>query len=145
MQISDLVLHNKESEGLVKTDHVEYDIFSGIAALKALFLKFCKPFEKCLRSLVPLHRVVLAGDGEASTSISVPGFVVDPKAKTFVVDPKAKSIKTCASKHCTPISGEAQGAVSGAPSRVQQVRLRTAIRSIISKLQDIARARISSK
>jgi hypothetical protein len=31
--------------------------------------------------LVPNHRVVPAGDGEASTTISVPGFVVDAKLK----------------------------------------------------------------
>ena len=75
------MLHNKASEGLVKTDRVGYDLYHGIADTKALFLKFCRQFEKRLRSLVPNHRVVPAGDGEASTTISVPGFVVNAKLK----------------------------------------------------------------
>eukprot|EP00291_Cryptomonas_curvata_P007963 CAMPEP_0172184080 /NCGR_PEP_ID=MMETSP1050-20130122/19367_1 /TAXON_ID=233186 /ORGANISM="Cryptomonas curvata, Strain CCAP979/52" /LENGTH=152 /DNA_ID=CAMNT_0012857819 /DNA_START=610 /DNA_END=1065 /DNA_ORIENTATION=- len=79
-------LFHEASEGLVKTDRIGYDIYSGIADTKALFSKYCKPFEKRLRSLMPSHRVVPAGDGEDSATISVPGFVVDPKAqkkKTF--------------------------------------------------------------
>ena len=87
ISISDLVLlHNKASEGLVKTDRVGYDLYSGIADTKALFIKYCKQYERRIRTLVPVHRVVPAGDGEESTTISVPGFVVDPKAqkkKTF--------------------------------------------------------------
>jgi hypothetical protein len=75
------MLHNKASEGLVKADRLGYDLYSGIAETKALFLKYCKPFEKRIRSLVPTHRVVPAGDGEASTTVSVPGFLVDAKAK----------------------------------------------------------------
>ncbi len=35
-----------------------------------------------VRSLVPNHRGVLAGDGEASTTVSVPGFLVDAKLKS---------------------------------------------------------------
>jgi hypothetical protein len=47
MAISDFVLlHNKAAEGLAKHDHVGYDIYSGIADTKALFLKYCKPYEK---------------------------------------------------------------------------------------------------
>ena len=87
ISISDLVLlHNKASEGLVKTDRVGYDLYSGIADTKALFIKYCKQYERRIRTLVPVHRVVPAGDGEDSTTISVPGFVVDakaPKKKTF--------------------------------------------------------------
>ena len=88
MTISDFVLlHNKAAEGLVKHDRVGYDIYSGIADTKVLFLKYCKPFEKRIRSMVPTHRVVPAGDGEDPTSVSIPGFLVDPKAgktkKTF--------------------------------------------------------------
>ena len=80
--ISDLVLlHNKAAEGLAKSDRVGYDIYFGIADTKALFLKYCKPFEKRLRSMVPTHRVVPAGDGEDPTSVSIPGFLVDAKAK----------------------------------------------------------------
>jgi hypothetical protein len=81
-----VLLHNKASEGLVKTDRVGYDLYSGIADTKALFIKFCKQYERRIRTLVPVHRVVPAGDGEDSTTISVPGFVVDakaPKRKTF--------------------------------------------------------------
>jgi hypothetical protein len=73
------MLHNKASEGLVKADRLGYDLYSGIAETKPLFLKYCKPFEKRIRSLVPTHRVVPAGDGEASTTVSVPGFLVDAK------------------------------------------------------------------
>ena len=80
MEISDLVmLHNKASEGLVKADRLGYDLYSGIADAKKAFLSYCKPFEKRIRSLVPTYRVVPAGDGEESTSVSVPGFLVDPK------------------------------------------------------------------
>ncbi len=80
MEISDLVmLHNKASEGLIKPDRVGYDLYSGIAETKANFLKYCRPFEKRIRSLVPTYRVVPAGHGEDSTSVSVPGFLVDAK------------------------------------------------------------------
>jgi hypothetical protein len=73
------MLHNKASEGLVKADRLGYDLYSGIADAKKAFLSYCKPFEKRIRSLVPTYRVVPAGDGEESTSVSVPGFLVDPK------------------------------------------------------------------
>ena len=80
MEISDLVmLHNKASEGLIKADRLGYDLYSGIAETKKAFLTYCKPFEKRIRSLVPTYRVVPAGDGEESTSVSVPGFLVDAK------------------------------------------------------------------
>jgi hypothetical protein len=49
-------------------------------------LTYCKPFERRIRSLVPTYRVVPAGDGEESTSVSVPGFLVDGfayRAKDF--------------------------------------------------------------
>ena len=47
MAISDFVLlHNKAAEGLAKHDRVGYDIYSGIADTKALFIKYCKQFEK---------------------------------------------------------------------------------------------------
>jgi hypothetical protein len=40
MAISDFVLlHNKAAEGLAKHDRVGYDIYSGIADTKALFVK----------------------------------------------------------------------------------------------------------
>ena len=49
--ISDLVLlHNKAAEGLAKSDRVGYDIYFGNADTKALFSKYCKPFEKRLRT-----------------------------------------------------------------------------------------------
>ena len=82
MAISDLVLlHNKATEGLAKNDRVGYDIYLGIADTKALFLKFCKQFERRIRSMVPTYRVVPSGDGEGSTSVSIPGFLVDAKGK----------------------------------------------------------------
>jgi hypothetical protein len=98
MAISDFVLlHNKAAEGLAKHDRVGYDIYSGIADTKALFLKYCKPYEKrsrlpasvdkasmCekrIRSMEPTHRVVPAGDGEDPTTVFIPGFSVDAKAK----------------------------------------------------------------
>jgi hypothetical protein len=82
------MLHNKTSEGLVKSDRLGYDLYSGIADTKALSLKFCKPFEIRNRTLVPNHRVVPTGDGEASTTISVPGFVVDAKLKKKTFTPQ---------------------------------------------------------
>ena len=82
MAISDFVLlHNKAAEGLVKSNRVGYDIYSDIADTKALFLKYCKPYEKRLASMVQTIRVVPSGDGEDSTTISIPGFLVDPKTK----------------------------------------------------------------
>jgi hypothetical protein len=56
-----VLLHNKAAEGLAKSDCLGYDIHSGIADTKALFLKFCRPFEKRIRSMVPTHQVVPAG------------------------------------------------------------------------------------
>jgi hypothetical protein len=65
MAISDfLPLHNKAAEGLAKHDRVGYDIYSGIADTRALFMKYCKPYEMRIRSMEPTHRVVLAGDGK---------------------------------------------------------------------------------
>jgi hypothetical protein len=75
---------------------VGYDLYSRIADTKALFLKFCKPFEKRIRSLVPKnpnHRVVPAGDGEASTTISFPGFVVDAKLKKKTFAPQKSELQ----------------------------------------------------
>jgi len=80
MAIADLVLlHNKAAEGLAKHDRVGYGIYLGIADTKALFLKFCKAFERRTRSMVPTYRVVPSGDGEGSTSVSITGFYVDAK------------------------------------------------------------------
>jgi hypothetical protein len=59
-----------------------------MAATKALFLKFFSQFERRIRSLVPKHRVVPAGDGEASPTISVPGFVIDAKLKKKTFAPQ---------------------------------------------------------
>ena len=42
------MLHNKASKGILKQDRVGYDLYSGIADTKGLFLKYCKPFEKRL-------------------------------------------------------------------------------------------------
>jgi uncharacterized protein (DUF4415 family) len=120
MAISDFVLlHNKAAEGLAKNDRVGYDLFSGMAETKALLIKDCKPFEKRIRSMVPTHRVVPAGDGEDPTSVSIPGFLVDPKA--------AKTKKTFA-----PIKVEMQFLENHkTSSRFRQDRIRAAIRSFI--------------
>jgi hypothetical protein len=81
MAKSDFVLlHNKAAEGLAKHDCVGNDIYSGIADTKALFLKYCKPYEKRVRSMEPTHRVVLAGDGKDPTTVFIPGFLVDARA-----------------------------------------------------------------
>jgi hypothetical protein len=87
------MLHNKASEGLVKTDRVGYDLYSGIADTKALSLKFCRQFERRICSLVPIHRVVPAGDGEDSTTISVLGFVVDAKVKKKTFAPQKVEVQ----------------------------------------------------
>ncbi len=129
-----MFLVKTDREGLVKTDSVGYDLYLGIADTKALFLKFCRQFEKRIRSLVPNHRVVPAGDGEASTIISVPGFIVDAKIKKKIFAPQKVELS---------VSGEPQDAVFGPSSRVHQVRVRSAIRGIrvIAKVQNIAHAR----
>ena len=116
------MLHNKASEGLIKKDRLGYDLYSEIADTKAFFLKYCKPFEKRIRSLVPNHRVVPACDGEASTTISVPGSVVDAKLKRKTFAPQKVELQF------------PQDAVFGPPLRVHQVRVRSAIRGIIAKL-----------
>ncbi len=67
--------------------------------------------------MVPTHRVVPAGDGEDPTSVSIPGFLVDPKA--------AKTKKTFA-----PIKVEMQFLENHkTSSRFRQDRIRAAIRS----------------
>ena len=82
MAIADFVLlHNRAAEALAKENRVGFDFYSGIADLKALLLKFCKPFERRLRSMVPTHRVVPAGDGEEPTTVSIAGFIVEARAK----------------------------------------------------------------
>jgi hypothetical protein len=61
MAISDFVmLHNNAAEGLAKIDRVGYDIYSGIEDTKVLFLKYCKPFEKRLRSMVPTRLLLFS-------------------------------------------------------------------------------------
>ena len=82
MAISDFVLlHNKAAEALAKSDRVDFDFYNGIADTKTQFLKYCKPYEKRLQSMVPTLRVVPSGSGEDPTTVSVLGFVVDVKAK----------------------------------------------------------------
>ena len=55
--IADLVLlHNKAQEGIAKTDRLGFDIFNGIAEVKAQWLKYCKPYEKRLDLLVATLR-----------------------------------------------------------------------------------------
>jgi hypothetical protein len=93
MQIADIVLlRNKAAEVLDKENRVgfdRFDLYSGIANLRARMLKFCiqicKQFEKCLCSMIPTHRNVpaanSAGDGKHPTTFSIPGLLVDARAK----------------------------------------------------------------
>jgi hypothetical protein len=62
-------------------------VYSGIAELKTQVLKYDKPYEKRLQSMVPTLRVVPSGSGEDPTTVSIAGFVVDARAKrkTFVL------------------------------------------------------------
>ena len=66
---------------LTKGNRVDYDIYSYIADTKALFLKYCKLYEKRIHSMILTPRVVPAGDGADPTSVSIPGFLFDAKAK----------------------------------------------------------------
>ena len=83
MAIADFVLlYNKAAEALAKSDRVGFDFYTGIADTKAQWIKYCKPYEKRLQSMVPTLRVVPAGSGVRDpTTVSVAGFLVDPKAK----------------------------------------------------------------
>jgi hypothetical protein len=82
MAISDFVLlYNKAAEALAKSDRLGHDFYTGISDTKALWIKYCKPYEKRLQSMVPALRVVPAGTGEDPTTVSVAGFLVDAKAK----------------------------------------------------------------
>ncbi len=82
MQIADFVLlHNKAAEALAKENRVGFDFHSGITDSKVLLLKYCKQFEKRLRSMEPTHRVFSAGDGKDPTTVSTPEFLVDARAK----------------------------------------------------------------
>ncbi len=80
--ISDFfALHNKAMDDLAKNDRVGFDIFTGMSTdTKTQFLKYCKPFEKLLGSLVPLHRVLIVV-ADASTDTMVLGFILDARAK----------------------------------------------------------------
>jgi hypothetical protein len=51
-------LHSKAAEGLAKKDRGGYDIHFGIVDAKALFSKYCKSFEKRIRSMLPTYPVV---------------------------------------------------------------------------------------
>ena len=88
MAISDFVLlHNKAAEALAKSDRVGFDFYSSIADLKTQVLKYAKPYEKRLQSMVPTFRVVPSGSGEDTTTVSIAGFVVDARAKKKMFAP----------------------------------------------------------
>ena len=79
--IADLVLlYNKAQEGIAKIDRLGFDIYNGIADVKAQWLKYCKPYEKRLDLLVAMFRTIPVVEDE-STDVMVPGFIVDPKIK----------------------------------------------------------------
>ena len=81
MAISDFVLlHNKAAEALPKSNRVCFDFYSSIADLKTQVLKYAKPHEKRLQSMVPTFCIVPSGSGEDSTTVSIAAFVVDARA-----------------------------------------------------------------
>ena len=79
--IADLVLlYNRSMEGLYKKcgDVLTFDLFAGVPGIKAPFIKFCKAFEKRLRSSVPSHRVIPVNE-EQPTNLDVAGFTTEWK------------------------------------------------------------------
>ncbi len=83
MAIADIVmLHYKATEGLAKPDRLGFDIYTGIADMKTLWLKYCKLYENRLRSLVPTHcGIPQTNPEDESTDIMIAGFIVNPAAK----------------------------------------------------------------
>ncbi len=80
MAISDFVLlHKKAGEALAKSDCVGFDFISSIAELKTQVLKYAKPYERRLQSIIPTFRVAPSGSGEDPTTVSARA-----KRKTFV-------------------------------------------------------------
>ena len=83
MHISDFIqFYNNAQEGLYgasKSDRVAYDFYAALPGMKPAFLKYCKPFEPRLRSLVEFHRVTAVNE-EEPTQISVAGFITEWKA-----------------------------------------------------------------
>ena len=68
-------------EGLYKkgADVLTFDLFAGVGGTKAPFIKFCKAFEKRLRSNVPSHRVIPVNE-EQPTKLDVAGFITEWKS-----------------------------------------------------------------
>ena len=66
---------------LCRVEDTGLKVYSGIAELKTQVLKYAKPYEKRLQSMVPTFRGVPSGFAEDPTSVSIPGFLVDSKAK----------------------------------------------------------------
>ncbi len=66
---------------LCRVEDAGLKVYSGIAELKTQVLKYAKPYEKCLQSMVLTLRVVPSGSGEDPTTVSIAGFVVDARAK----------------------------------------------------------------
>jgi hypothetical protein len=66
---------------LCRVEDAGLKVYSGIAELKTQVLKYAKPYEKRLQSMVPTLRVVPSGSGEDPTTVSIAGFVVDARAK----------------------------------------------------------------
>ncbi len=53
--------------------------FAGVPGIKAPFIKFCKAFEKRLRSSVPSHRVIPVNE-EQPTYLDVAEFITEWKS-----------------------------------------------------------------
>ena len=67
-------------EGLYKKgDVLGFDLFAGVAGIKAPFIKFCKAFERRLRTNVPSHRVIPVIE-EQPTNLDVAGFITEWKS-----------------------------------------------------------------
>ena len=76
-----VLLYNRAMEGLYKkgADVLTFDLFAGVGGTKAPFIKFCKAFEKRLRSNVPSHRVIPVNE-EQPTKLDVAGFITEWKS-----------------------------------------------------------------
>ena len=76
-----VLLHNRAMEGLYKKgDVLAFDLFAGVSGIKAPFIKFCRAFEKRLRSNVPSHRVIPVVE-EQPTNLDAAGFITEWKSK----------------------------------------------------------------
>ncbi len=55
-----------------------FDLFAGVQGIRNPFIKFCKAFEKRLRTSVPSHREIPDNE-EQPTNLDVAGFITEWK------------------------------------------------------------------